>query len=333
MKKRVLSGIRPTGKLHWGNYFGAIRNWVALQDGHDCFFFIADWHALTTGYEHPEGIESAVHEVMCDLLAAGLDPAKSTIFLQSFVPAHAEFFVLLGMMTPLGWLERVPSYKDMKEELADRDLNMYGFLGYPLLQTVDIVLYDADFVPVGEDQVAHLELARELIRRFHFITKREILVEPQPLLTQAARVPGLDGRKMSKSFDNAIYMADDDETITRKMMAAVTDPARKRRADPGHPEVCNIFAYHKLYTKPDRIAEIDAACRSAAIGCVECKKECIANALAFWKPLRERRREFERHPEEIKRIVNEGSVRARNAADAKMKSIRDALGMSYPSLT
>jgi tryptophanyl-tRNA synthetase len=314
MKKRVLSGIRPTGKLHWGNYFGAIKKWVELQDTHECFYFIADWHALTTGYEHSEEVEPAVHDVLLDLLSAGIDPAKATLFLQSFVPAHAEFFVLLGMFTPLGWLERVPSYKDMRQQLPDRDLNMYGFLGYPLLQTVDIVLYNADFVPVGEDQVSHLEFARELLRRFHFITKREVFVEPQPILTQAARVPGIDGRKMSKSFDNAILMADDDETITGKMMMAITDPARKKRDDCGHPEVCNIFAYHKLYTDPARVAEIDRDCRTAAIGCVECR--------AQWAE----------KPKQTKSILVEGSAKACEESERVMIKVRDALGVSYRSL-
>jgi tryptophanyl-tRNA synthetase len=332
MGKRVLSGIRPTGKLHWGNYFGALKKWVELQETHQCFYFIADWHALTTGYEHSEEVEPSVKEVLLDLLSAGIDPQKSTLFLQSFVPAHAEFFVLLGMMTPLGWLERVPSFKDMREQLKDRDLNMFGFLGYPLLQTVDVILYNADFVPVGEDQVAHLEFARELLRRFHFITKKEVFVEPKPLLTESARVPGMDGRKMSKSFDNAIYMSDDDETITKKMMVTITDPARKRRDDPGHPEVCNIFAYHNLYTDPARIAEIDEHCRVATIGCVDCKKECVKNALKFWGPIREKRKQWEEKPEETKRILNEGSATAREESEKIMTQVREALGVEYKSL-
>jgi tryptophanyl-tRNA synthetase len=329
MKKRVLSGIRPTGKLHWGNYFGALRKWVEVQETHECFFFIADWHALTTGYEHPNAIESAVYDATLDLLSAGIDPEKSTLFLQSLVLQHAELFVLLSMLTPLGWLERVPSYKDMKQQLADRDLNQYGFLGYPLLQAADIVIYNADFVPVGEDQVAHLEFARELLRRFHFITKKEVLVEPQPMLTEAARVPGTDGRKMSKSFDNAILMADDDETIRKKMMTAITDPARMRRDDPGNPEVCNIFAYHSLYTEPARIAAIDGLCRSAGIGCVDCKKECIANAVEFWKPVRDRRKELEGDREVLDTIVRDGSDKARAEAEKTMKLVRDAMGVSY----
>jgi tryptophanyl-tRNA synthetase len=220
----------------------------------------------------------------------------------------------------------------MKQQLSDRDLNMYGFLGYPLLQAVDIVLYDANFVPVGEDQVAHLEFARELIRRFQFITKNEILVEPQPILTQAARVPGTDGRKMSKSFDNAIYMADDEATVTKKMMSTITDPQRKRRDDPGDPDVCNIYAYHRLYTDPKRIAEIDEGCRAASIGCVDCKKECVANALKFWKPIREKREELAKDVEGLHKMLLEGSDKARAVADVTMNKVRGALGLEYKKL-
>ena len=332
MKKRVLSGIRPTGKLHWGNYFGALKKWVSLQDTHDCFYFIADWHALTTGYENPEDLEPKVKDALLDMLSAGLDPKKSTIFLQSLILEHSELFILLSMMTPLGWLERVPSYKDMRQQLSDRDLNMYGFLGYPLLQTADIIVYNADFVPVGEDQLAHLEFSRELVRRFHFITKKEVFVEPMPMLTEAARVPGLDGRKMSKSFDNAIYMADDDETVRKKMMTAITDPQRMKRTDPGNPEVCNIFAYHALYTDKGRISEIDKGCRTAGIGCVDCKKECVANALKYWSPIREKRREWESRPDMINSIIKEGSSKAKETAKKTMLKVRDVMGVAYKSL-
>jgi len=283
-KKRVLSGNRPTGKLHWGNYFGALKNWVKLQDEYDCFYFIADWHALTTGYENTSEIEPAIKDVLKDWFAVGIDPKKSTIFVQSWVPEHAELHLLLSMITPLGWLERVPSYKDMKQQLSDRDLNMYGFLGYPLLQAADILIYLAHFVPVGEDQVAHLEFGREVVRRFHHLMGKEVFVEPKPLLTDTPRVPGTDGRKMSKSFGNAIYIADDDETIRKKMMQTITDPQRKRKDDPGDPDVCNIFAYHKLYTDKAEVKKIDGMCRKAEIGCVDCKKKCIENAIQFWTP-------------------------------------------------
>ena len=328
-KKRVLSGNRPTGKLHWGNYFGALRNWVELQKEYDCHYFIADWHALTTGYEHPEEIAPSEIDVLKDWLAAGLDPKQSTIFIQSWVPEHAELHVLLSMITPLGWLERVPSFKDMQQQLADRDLNMLGFLGYPLLMTADIIIYNADFVPVGEDQVAHIEFSRELVRRFSHLMKREIFREPKPLLTAAARVPGTDGRKMGKSFGNAIYMADDDETVRKKMMETITDPQRQRRNDPGNPEVCNIFAYHKLYTDKAKVAEIDAQCRSAGIGCVDCKKICIGNALAFWQPIRERRQAWDGREKELLAIAREGSERARRVAAATMEAVREVMGVVY----
>ncbi|MFH0799202.1 MAG: tryptophan--tRNA ligase [Pseudomonadota bacterium] len=328
-KKRVLSGVRPTGKLHWGNYFGALRNWVELQEKYECFYAVADWHALTTGYEHPEEIFPAVVDVLKDWMAAGLDPAKSTIFIQSWVPEHAELHLLLSMITPLGWLERVPSFKDMQQELSDRDLNMYGFMGYPLLQAADILIYKADLVPVGEDQVAHIEFTREVVRRFHFLMKNTMLVEPQPLLTHSARVPGIDGRKMSKSFGNAIYMADDEETIRKKMMETITDPARKRRQDPGTPEVCNIFAYHKLYSGDEKVKWVAEQCRSAGIGCVECKKICIENALAFWRPIRERRAEWEGREEELLSTARKGAEHARQVAVATMEEVRGAMGLKY----
>lgn len=328
-KKRVLSGNRPTGKLHWGNYFGALKNWVELQGEYDCHYFVADWHALTTGYEHPEEIAPAVVDVLKDWLAAGLDPAKSTIFIQSWVPEHAELHVLLSMITPLGWLERVPSFKDMQQQLSDRDLNMYGFLGYPLLQTADIIIYNADFVPVGEDQVAHIEFSREVVRRFAHLMKGELFREPKPLLTASARVPGTDGRKMSKSFGNAIFMADDDEAIRRKMMETITDPQRKRRADPGDPEVCNIFAYHKIYTDKAKVEEIASQCRSAGIGCVDCKKLCIEKALSFWRPIRERRLAWDGKEGELLAMAREGSERARKVACETMEKVRGAMGVKY----
>jgi tryptophanyl-tRNA synthetase len=329
-KKRILSGNRPTGKLHWGNYFGALKNWVKLQDEYECYYFVADWHALTTGYDRVEVIAPSVIEVLKDWLAAGLDPKKSVIFIQSWVPKHAEMHLLLSMITPLGWLERVPSYKDMKNQLKDRDLNMYGFFGYPLLQAADILMYGAHLVPVGEDQLAHLEFARELVRRFNFVMKREdVFLEPMPLLSTTAKVPGIDGRKMSKSYDNAIYMADDDETIRKKMMQTITDPARKRRDDPGHPDVCNIFAYHKLYTDKNTVADIDKKCRVAEIGCVECKKLCIENALGYWRPIRERRQNWDGREKELLRIAREGSKKACAVAEEMMQKVREVMGLVY----
>lgn len=328
-KKRVLSGNRPTGRLHWGNYFGALRKWTELQSEYDCFYFVADWHALTTGYDRTQEIFPSVLEVLRDWLAVGIDPTAATLFIQSWVPEHAELHLLLSMITPLGWLERVPSFKDMQQQMQDRDLNMYGFLGYPLLQTADIVIYNADFVPVGEDQVAHLEFAREVVRRFHHLTGREVFCEPKPMLTEAPRVPGGDGRKMSKSFDNAIYIADDPEVIRKKMMAAITDPARKRRDDPGHPEVCNIFAYHKLFTDSAEVATIDAQCRAAEIGCVDCKKRCIENAVRFWAPIQERRAAWEGRDEELLEIARDGSCRAQSVARETMEIVRSVMGLVY----
>ena len=328
-KKRVVSGIRPTGPLHWGNYFGALRNWVDLQDRYDCFYFIADWHALTTSYDRSSELFPAVKEVLKDWLAVGLNPEKSVIFIQSWVPEHAELHLLLSMITPLGWLERVPSFKDMQRQLADRDLNMYGFLGYPLLQTADVLIYNTHLVPVGEDQVAHLEFAREVVRRYHHLMKRQVFVEPQPLLTAAARVPGIDGRKMSKSFENAIYIADDEKAIQQKLMRAITDPARKQRKDPGTPEVCNIFAYHELYMSGKEVEEIARRCRRADIGCVDCKKICIEKAVAFWKPIRERRATWDGRESELLDIARQGSRRAREVAKKTMEPVRRAMNLNY----
>ncbi|OGQ21745.1 MAG: tryptophan--tRNA ligase [Deltaproteobacteria bacterium RIFCSPLOWO2_02_FULL_44_10] len=328
-KERILSGNRPTGKLHWGNYFGAIQQWVELQEKYDCFYFIADWHALTTGYEHSEEIAPSVKECLLDWLAAGIDPKKCTLFLQSWVPEHAELHLLLSMITPLGWLERVPSYKEMKEQLKGTDLNTYGFFGYPVLQTGDIVLYQAKFVPVGEDQVSHIELSREIVRRFHHITKSEVFVEPKPLLTKTPRIPGTDGRKMSKSYGNAIYMADDDKTIETKMMQTITDPGRKRRYDPGNPDICNIYAYHKLYTDAEKVAWIDKECRSGQLGCVECKQICIQNALEFWRPIRQRREQWESQKEKLLDMLRESSKKAQHVAAVTMQLVRKAMGLDY----
>ena len=330
MKERVVSGIRPTGKLHWGHFFGVIQNWVDLQKQYECYYFIADWHALTSEYTNVGVIEPSTLEVLSDLFAAGIDPKKSVVFIQSLIPQHAELHVLLSMITSLDWLERVPSYKDMQQQLSDRDLSTYGFLGYPLLQTADIVVYNAAKVPVGEDQVAHIELAREIVRRFHFLMKKEnVFREPQPLLTKTPRIPGMDGRKMSKSFNNAIYLSDDEETIKKKMMDTITDPARKFRKDPGHPEVCNIFAYHKLFTSQNEVAQIEKDCKGAQIGCVDCKKRCIDHSLKYWKPFRQRRDKWIGNPKELMKIAKEGSKRAATEAEKVMKEVRQAMGVAY----
>lgn len=329
-KKRILSGNRPTGKLHWGNYFGALKNWVELQSQYDCFFFIADWHALTTAYEHPEGIAPAVLDSLKDWLACGIDPQKSTLFIQSWVPEHAELHLLLAMMTPLGWLERVPSYKDMQAELSGKDLNTYGFLGYPLLQTADILLYRSNFVPVGEDQVAHIELSREVVRRFHHLTKKEnVFVEPQPLLTKTARVPGTDGRKMSKSFGNAIEIAASNEEIASKVMNTMTDPARKRRTDKGNPDVCHVYSYHKLFSDSATLEKVNAECRSAELGCVDCKKMCLGAAQKFWQPIREKRESFAGQDKQLMELLRAGSEQARKIVLPVINDVREAIGVKY----
>ncbi len=329
MKPRVVSGIRPTGKLHWGHYFGVMQNWVALQKDYDCFYFVADWHALTSEYANVGVIAPSAAEVLSDLFAAGLDPKGSTVFIQSHVMEHAELHLLLSMIAPLGWLERVPSYKDMQQQLVGKDLSTYGFLGYPLLQTADVILYNAAKVPVGEDQVAHLEFAREIVRRFHFIMKTEVFTEPLPLLTKTPKIPGLDGRKMSKSFGNAVYLADDEKTIREKMMQAVTDPARKFRTDPGHPEVCNIFAYHKLFTSKEKVLEIERDCRAAKIGCVDCKKLCIANAVEYWKPFQAERAKWVSKPAMVMELAEAGSKKAAAEAEKNMVKVRKAMGLDY----
>ena len=307
-----------------------IQNWVALQKEYECYYFVADWHALTSEYSNVDVIEPSTIEVLADLFAAGIDPSKSTVFIQSLVPQHAELHVLLSMITSLGWLERVPSYKDMQQQLSDRDLSTYGFLGYPLLQTADIVVYKATKVPVGEDQVAHIELAREIVRRFHYLMKKEgVFVEPKPLLTKTPRIPGVDGRKMSKSFNNAIYLSDDEETIKQKMMNTITDPARKFRKDPGHPEVCNIFAYHKLFTPKDEVEKIEKDCKGAQIGCVDCKKACIGHALKYWKPFWESRDKWVSKPNDLMQKARDGSKKAAGEAEKVMKDVRQAMGVGY----
>lgn len=330
MKERVLAGMRPTGKLHWGNYFGALQNWVKLQDQYECFFFVADWHSLTSEYANPAAIKKWTIEVLKDILAAGVDPNKATLFIQSQVPEHAELHLLLSMYAPLGWLERVPTYKEMKEELADKDLNNYGFLGYPILQSADILLYQAEKVPVGEDQVSHLELTRELVRRFHHLTGHEVFVEPQPLLTKTPRVPGMDRRKMSKSFNNAIWLDDSPQEIEAKAMQTLTDPARTHRSIPGNPDVCTVYDYHKLVSDPDTLTWSDHGCRTAGIGCVECKQAMAKNAVAYFKEFRERKAKLKNDTQLLAEIA-EGSKRAQKVAGETLHKVKAALGLSYAS--
>lgn len=330
--ERVLTGIRPTGKLHWGNYFGALCNWVALQEKYECFFFVADWHSLTSEYANAASIPAWTIEILKDILSAGVNPEKATLFIQSQVPQHAEMHLLLSMVAPLGWLERVPTYKEMKEELKDKDLNTYGFLGYPVLQSADILLYQASKVPVGEDQVPHLEMTRELVRRVHFLTGKKIFVEPLPLLTPTPRVPGVDRRKMSKSFGNAIWLDDSPEEIQKKAMQTLTDPARTHRSIPGNPDVCTVYDFHKLVSDEKTLEWSDKGCRSAGIGCVECKQAMAKNAAAFFGEFREKKRYWNERDRELLEIATRGSKKARKTAQATLEMAREAFGVSY-SLT
>lgn len=394
--------MRPTGSLHLGHYHGALKNWVRLQDQYDCFYFVADWHALTTHYEERDVIEKNVYEMVIDWLAAGLDPEKSTIFIQSRLPEHAELFTLLAMGTPLGWLERVPTYKDQIEKLKDRDLATYGFLGYPLLQAADILIYKAAYVPVGEDQASHVELTREVARRFNSLYGRApdfteqvaaalaklpkddqryfekqrkafgetgaaealakgegilkkaaaqvegwtahdgellaghlkgsgktILVEPQALYTENARLPGLDGAKMSKSYGNAVLMRDEPETVAKKIRGMVTDPARVRRTDPGTPEKCPVWALHQVYSDAATQDWVCKGCTTAGIGCLECKQPVIDAIVTEQKPWRERAAAFTANPKQVQWIVEMGTERARTVARQTMKDVREAMGISY----
>jgi len=321
-KPRLLSGMQPTGVLHLGNLEGALRNWVQLQEQYDSYFCIVDWHALTTLAERIEEIPHNVREVAIDYIAAGLDPEKCAIFVQSHVKEHAELHLLFSMITPLGWLERVPTYKEKRENLQLESVS-YGLLGYPVLQAADILIYKAQVVPVGEDQLPHLELTREIARRFNYLYG-EVFPEPQAILTPAARVPGLDGRKMSKSYDNAIYLSDDAHTVTQKVKQAFTDPQKIRKNDPGHPEGCVVFALHQIYSK-EEIVTIESECRAGQRGCVDCKMQLAGNLNAALDPLRHRRQELLAKAGELERILKEGAERARVVAQETMKEVRAAM--------
>jgi tryptophanyl-tRNA synthetase len=395
---RVLSGMRPTGALHLGHYHGVLKNWVKLQHEYECFFFVADWHALTTHYDQPEIIEDSVWEMVTDWLAAGIDPAHATLFIQSHVPEHAELHLLLSMITPLGWLERVPTYKDQQEKLTDKDLSTYGFLGYPLLQSADILVYRANLVPVGEDQVPHIEFTREIARRFNHLYGREpgfeekaraairkigakrarlyqelrtryqekgdeealesgrallneaqnlslgdrerlfgylegggkmILTDPQALLTEASRMPGLDGQKMSKSYRNTIALREDPDTVTKKIRTMPTDPARVRRTDPGDPNKCPVWQLHQVYSDEDVKQWVMTGCTTAGIGCLECKQPVIEGMLAELSPMQERAERFREDPDSVRNIVADGCERARDQARETMRDVREAMGLSY----
>src|SRR6516164_4961404 len=329
-RKRVLSGMRPTGKLHLGNFVGALQNWVGMQDAFECYFCVVDWHALTTDYADTSKVKENSLEVAFDWLAAVLDPEKSVIFMQSHVPAHAELHLLLSMITPLGWLERVPTYKEQRENIKDKDLGTYGFLGYPVLQAADILVYKADVVPVGEDQVAHIELTREIARRFNgfYGTTKPVFPEPATLLTPAAKLPGTDGRKMSKSYGNTIMLADPEPVVRQKLKTMVTDPARIRRSDPGNPDVCPVGDLHKIFSSKETMHKVNVGCRSAGIGCIECKGWAADALVELLNPMQERRRKFEENPRLAWDILEAGTERAKHAAGETMDHVRASMGMS-----
>ena len=316
--------MQPSGLLHLGNLMGALDNWRKLQDQYECFYFIADWHALTTNYADTSKIRTYVREMVIDWLAAGLDPEKSVLFQQSLVPEHAVLHVLLSMSTPLPWLERVPTYKEKMEQIQDKDLHTYGFLGYPVLQAADILIYKAHFVPVGIDQLPHLELTREICRRFDQFYGG-VFPEPQPLMTEYPKLPGTDGRKMSKSYNNCLYLADSPEEITKKVMQMVTDPARMRRQDPGNPDVCPLFTLDGIFAPKEWCGYVDIECRRAGIGCVDDKKELLKHLLAYLKPMQERRKELSAHPEKVIEIIREGSRRARIVAARTLAEVNEAM--------
>jgi tryptophanyl-tRNA synthetase len=319
--------MRPTGRLHLGHLFGALDNWRRLQEAYECFFFVADWHALTTDYADTKGIQENIREMVLDMLAAGIDPSKATLFLQSRLHEHAELYLLLSMITPVPWLERNPTYKEQQQELTTKDLSTYGFLGYPVLMASDILIYKANHVPVGIDQVPHLELAREIARRFNALYG-EVLIEPQPLLTEFAKVPGTDGRKMSKSYGNAIYLTDSPEQITTKIKPMVTDPARVRRRDPGNPDVCPVFDLHKIFTpKAKRDAAVDPGCRTAGIGCLDCKGILLEHMLPALQPIYERRRELATRPEIVQDVLEDGWARAKKIAGETLSEVKAAMHM------
>lgn len=327
----VLSGMRSTGKLHLGHYFGTLRNWVALQELHRCYFFAADWHALTSEYADPKEVTAWTVEAFADWIASGIDPQRAVVFVQSLVPEHAELHLILSMITPLGWLERVPTYKEQIRQLDNRDLGTYGFLGYPVLQTSDIILYRAHYVPVGEDQASHLELSREITRRFNSLYG-EVFPEPQALFTPTPRVPGVDGRKMSKSYGNAINLSDTPDEIRRKCMEMFTDPTRIRRKDPGHPMTCNLYEFHRLVSPPAAALRVARECRAATIGCVDDKKLLAEQMIAFLEPIRSRREQLLREPGELLALLREGSRKARERAQETLALVRDALGLDYDKL-
>jgi len=320
---RVVSGMRPTGKLHLGHLLGVIENWNKLQEKYECFYFVADWHALTTKFDEDIDLRQNSIELVKDWIACGIDPTKSNLYIQSEIKEHAELYLILNMITPVSWLERNPTYKDAMQQIEYQKKNNAGFLTYPVLQTADIILYDADYVPIGEDQRPHLELAREIVRHFHFLYKKEIFKEPKELLTKNSRLPGLDGRKMSKSYNNAIYLDEKPEDIFQKVRMAKTDPARIKKTDPGHPDVCIVFEYHKAFSSEEEVKEIEELCKAGKIGCVECKKRCAKNIDTLLRPIREKKASLKDN--EILDIINEGNKKAKEIASKKMQEVNNII--------
>jgi len=319
--------MRPTGKLHLGNLVGALQNWIKLQDEYDSYHFVADWHMLTTDYADTADLRANTWEMVADWLAAGLDPEKATFFIQSLLPEHAELHLLFSMVTPLGWLERVPTYKEQLDNIKDRDLHTYGFLGYPVLQAADILMYKAQYVPVGEDQVAHVELTREIARRFNGFYG-QVFPEPQALLTPTPKLPGTDGRKMSKSYGNAIFLGDAPDVVSSKLATMITDPARKRRVDPGNPDICPVFDLHQVFSSPETIGRVNRECRTAEIGCLDCKKLLAQHLNESLAPIQARRKPYEQNPRLVWDILEAGTAKARQVAQATMAEVRAAVKLT-----
>ena len=328
--QRVLSGMRPSGKLHLGHFHGVIENWLKLQKEHECFFFVADWHALTTEYNNPSNIQDNIREMVIDWLSVGIlgtdlkSVPNSIIFLQSSIKEHAELHLLLSMITPLSWLERNPTYKEQVEEGKDKDLHTYGFLGYPILQTADIIIYKANMVPVGIDQAPHLELSREITRRFNYLYG-DTFPEPQTLLTETPKLLGTDGRKMSKSYNNALFLSDPPDVIEKKILPMMTDPARQRRTDKGNPEVCPVYFLHRIYSTPETITWVEQGCKTAGIGCIECKKSLIPSIIKRLEPIQKKREELVKNPDIVNEVLNRGNAKAKKIAEATMIEVRKAL--------
>lgn len=325
-KKRVISGMQPSGRLHIGNLVGALQNWVNLQDKYECYYFIADWHALTSQYGDTSQIKDNIQDMLINYLAAGLDPQRSTIFIQSQVPQHAELHILLSMITPLGWLERVPTYKEKQEEMKDKDLGTYGFLGYPVLQAADILIYKAKYVPVGIDQIPHLEIAREICRRFNFLYG-SVFPEPEGLLTDYPKVPGIDGRKMSKSYGNCIYLSDTPEEVEQKIKTMITDPQRVKRTDRGNPELSPVFQLHRIFSSKDEQDEVAEGCRTAKIGCLDCKSILIKNLFKVLEPIWSKRKDLLEKPNVLRDIIQTGNERAKKIAGETIREVKQAVGI------